>query len=281
MLWGTSQKGLSLKIDLNNRDSLKERVAQQGEVREVARLASLGLPRAGAWLLPAPIPALGLHIPSQEFIIMTKYRLGCKVYAEEGPCPACHHPSDVFGDHALSCGHWGERITRHNSIRDQVHNMAATAMLNPVKEGRFILPGCDRRPADVFLPNWAAGRDAALDITVINPLQQATLEGAAREPGHALDFACQRKIAGVGEDCERQGVAFLPLAFESLGGWHSTAEKEVSKIAQAMARQTGREESECTSHARSRISLLLMRGNASILLNRVPHAENPATDGDV
>ena len=94
----------------------------------------------------------------------------------------------------------------------------------------------------------AAGTDAALDITVINPLQQATLEGAAREPGHALDFACQRKIAGVAEDCERQGVAFLPLAFESLGGWHSTAEKEVSKIAQAMARQTGREESECTSH---------------------------------
>ena len=72
MLWGTSQKGLSLKIDLNNRDSLKERGAQQGEVREVARLASLGLPRAGAWLLPAPIPALGLHIPSQEFIIMAK-----------------------------------------------------------------------------------------------------------------------------------------------------------------------------------------------------------------
>ena len=35
------------------------------------------------------------------------------------------------------------------------------------------------------------------------------------------------------------------------------------------------------SHAQSRISLLLMRGNASILLNRVPHAENPATDGDV
>ena len=104
--------------------------------------------------------------------------------------------------------------------------MAATAMLNPVKEGRFILPGCDRRPADVFLPNWAAGRDAALDITVINPLQQATLEGAAREPGHALDFACQRKIAGVGEDCDRQGVAFLLLAFESLGGWHSTAENE-------------------------------------------------------
>ena len=30
-----------------------------------------------------------------------------------------------------------------------------------------------------------------------------------------------------------------------------------------------------------RISLLLMRGNASILLNRVPCAANPATDSDL
>ena len=75
--------------------------------------------------------------------------------------------------------------------------MAATAMLNPVKEGRFILPGCDRRPADVYLPNWAAGRDATLDITVINPLQNATLEGAARDPGHAqVPRRWQGKLGG-------------------------------------------------------------------------------------
>ena len=49
--------------------------------------------------------------------------------------------------------------------------MASSAVLNPVKEGRFLLPGNDRRPADVLLPNWAAGRDAALDVTVVNPLQ--------------------------------------------------------------------------------------------------------------
>ena len=121
----------------------------------------------GCCLPPSLHSELGPHIPSQEFIIMTKYRLGCKVFADEGPRPACHHPSNVFGDHALSCGRRGERIMRHNSIRDQVHNIAATAMLNLVKEGMFILPGCDRRPADGYLPNWAASRDEALDITVI------------------------------------------------------------------------------------------------------------------
>ena len=45
-----------------------------------------------------------------------------------------------------------------------------SAGLAPTKEGRFLLPGDDRRPADVFIPYWAGGRDAALDVTVVNPL---------------------------------------------------------------------------------------------------------------
>ena len=115
-LWGHSQKSLSLKVDLNCLSKLKVHIEQSGEVREMARIASLGLPRAGAWLLCAPIPALGLHLQPTEFIMATKYRLGCPVYDKDGPCPACLQHSDRYGDHALCCGHWGERIARHNAI---------------------------------------------------------------------------------------------------------------------------------------------------------------------
>ena len=146
-------------------------------------------------------------------------------------------------------------------------------------KGRFLLPGNDRRPADVYLPNWAAGRDSALDITVINPLQQATVGEAAVTPGHSLTFAFDRKMRGAAEDCERQDVSFTPLAFESLGGWHRVAVNEVKKIAQAMARQTGRDESEVCSHAISRLSLLLMKGNSAILVNRIPSITHGPIDG--
>ena len=101
----------------------------------------------------APIPALGLHMTPLEFIKAAKYRLGCHIYEEAGPCPACLRHSDRFGDHALSCGHWGERISRHNAIRDHIHGLAVKAVLNPSKEGRFILPGADRRPPDVMVPS--------------------------------------------------------------------------------------------------------------------------------
>ena len=282
-LWGLQQKVLSIKIDLKRLAELRANIAESGETREMARMASLQLPKAGAWLLTAPIAALGLHLSSVEFVLVAKYRLGCHIYDSEGPCPACLRPSDRYGDHALCCGHWGERITRHNNIRDHVHNLAASAVLNPTKEGRFILPGSDRRPADILLPNWAGGRDAALDVTVINPLQQQTVVQAADPDtqGYALTFAVDRKLRGAAEDCQRQGIVFLPLAFESLGGWHQTAVDEVKKIAVAQARQTGKAESKCVSHAVSRLSLLLMRGNAAILSNRFPLPSDAVLDGDI
>ena len=86
----------------------------------------------------------------------------------------------------MCCAHQGERISRHNSLRDVIHNTAAAAALNPVKEGQHLLQGNNRRPADIYIRGWSAGRDAALDVTVINPLQEATVQGAAETPGHAL-----------------------------------------------------------------------------------------------
>ena len=51
---------------------------------------------------------------------------------------------------------------------------------------QFLLPGQGGKPADVFLPHWEQGEDAALDVTVVNPLQDALVDGAAQTPGHAL-----------------------------------------------------------------------------------------------
>ena len=232
------QKMIGLKIDQHLHESLQEKIGEE-EARERARLLSLTLPHAGDWLNTPPLTALGLHMRPSEFVLATKYRLGLALYSRPGPCPACLRLSDVHGDHAMSSGTGGERIARHNHLRDALYEMAVSAGLAPTKEGRFLLPGDDRRPADVFIPYWAGGRDTALDVTVVNPLQQATLAGAATTAGHALTYAHTRKLRGAEEDCRKQGIAFLPLAVESLGGWHVDAVKEVKKITSALARHTG------------------------------------------
>ena len=267
---GLTQKMLGSMVDKHNLATLKDEIDQEGNPREMARLASLGLPYAGAWLDAAPISALGLYLQPSEFTMATKYRLGIPVYDRGGPCPACHKPSDNLGDHSLCCGHQGERISRHNRLRDTLHDIAASAALGPVKESRFLLPGSDRRPADVFLPSWAAGQDAALDVTVVNPLQEALVVGAAANPGHALTFRYNAKMAESSEDCHHQGIAFSPIVIESLGGFHEVAVREVKKLASALARHTGEEEGITIRQSFTRLSLLLMKGNAAILSNRIP-----------
>ena len=240
---------------------------------------SLTLPHVGDWLNVAPIKTLGLHLRSAEFLIVAKYRLGIPVFARDGPCPACMRPSDALGDHAMCCGFGGERISRHNHLRDALYETAVAAGLGPVKEGRALLPGDDRRPADILVPNWAGGRDAAMDVTVVTPLQAATVAEASLTPGHALTFAYQRKMRGAAEDCRREGISFLPLVVESLGGWHSAAETEVKKLGSALARQNGQEEDEVLRHLWGRLGLLLQRGNAAILGNRLPTHPAPPVDG--
>ena len=77
----------------------------------------------------------------------------------------------------------------------------------------------------------------------------------------------------------RQGVAFLPLAVESYGGWHEMGAREVERLGAALARQSGQEEDEAVRHLWGKLGILLQRGNAAILANRVPSFPVPAIDG--
>ena len=105
------------------------------------------------------------------------------------------------------------------------------------------------------------------------------MPGAAHTAGHALTYAYERKINGAEEECRRQGIAFLPIVAETFGGWHPDAKREVKKLGAALARHTGQDEGEATSHLWSRMSILLQRGNAAILGNRIPNQPGAYIDG--
>ena len=153
------------------------------------------------------------------------------------------------------------------------------AGLGPAREVRFLIPGESSRSADVLLPHWVGGKDAALDITVVNSFQVATVVGAATEAGHALTHAFNRKMRGTAEACHRQAVAFMPLVVESYGGWHEMGVREVERLGSALARQSGQEEEEAVRHLWGKLGILLRCGNAAILANRVSSFPAPAIDG--
>ena len=116
---------------------------------------------------------------------------------------------------------------------------------------------------------------------MVNPLQTSLVRRAAFDiaAGHTLAYAFDRKMTTHGADCRREGMVFLPLPVESLGGWHELALLQIRKIGSAQARQLGKEEGEAIAHLFQRLSVLLVKGNAALLLNRIPSFPEPQVDG--
>ena len=172
-------------------------------------------------------------------------------------------------------------ILLHNKLRDALYETASQAALGPRKEAHALIPGRNDKPADVYLPSWAEGKDMALDVTVVSPLQATLVSRAAVEAGHALDHAYDRKFRQAGEDCRAEGIIFQPLPVETLGGWHEKCLPVISKLGKQLARHTGADESEVVSHLYQRLSILLMKGNAALLLSRTPDFPPDFIDGVV
>ena len=155
---------------------------------------------------------------NREFRCSLRYWLGVPLHNCPYPCPECRGTADIFGDHQVGCGGNGDRISRHNNIRDVVFTAAQSAAFAPSKETPGLVIGSLSRPADVFLPSWSCGRPAALDIHVISPLQQQTLSEASVTPGHALQVGVQRKLTSNLPACREAGVECIPIVAETLGG---------------------------------------------------------------
>ena len=150
-----------------------------------------------------------------------------------------------------------------------------------VRTGQYcLMPKEPGLQAYTYIPLWApGGRDAALDVCIVSPFQQATLERGARESGFALQMRHQYKWAKYGEACRAEGIEFYPLPVETTGGWEEGAVALIKRLGKAMARASCQEEGEAVRHLFGRLSVLLMRANASMILNRVLHHTHPSING--
>ena len=225
----------------------------------MVRVLSVALPKSGSWLNCVPCKALGLHLSNKEFLVSAKYRLGLPIYGSDGTCPSCQSPSDRYGDHAIICAYDGERISRHNMLRDALFKAASQAGVQPAKEEAALIPGSDARPADIFLPRFENGTDCALNVIVVSPVQQALLTRAGVEPG---------------------GNRLIPLLpYETFGVASSSTISTISRIGKSLAAHSEHQESKVVSHLFQRLGVLLAKGNSALLLSSPPHI-SPDLDGD-
>ena len=249
-------------------------------VRARALANSTSLPHAGDWLNGVPSAALGLRLQDKEFRPCLWYWLGIPLHSTPYSCPECHSTVDEFGDHQVGCGGNGDRIARHNAIRDVLFVALQSAALAPSREASGVVPDSLSRPADILLPTWRHGRPAALDVHVISPLQQLTLHEAASTPGHALEVGVQRKLSAHLSACRGAGVDFPPIVAETLGGLGQDTIHLVRSLGDLIAQRvvSHLDSYDPTSHLFYRLAIALWRGNACLWVHRHPSLP-PTVDG--
>ena len=78
-----------------------------------------------------------------------------------------------------------------------------------------------------------------------------------------------------------QGITFIPIVAQSLGDWHRVAQEQFQKLGSALARHTGQDEGQMVDHLVKRVSIILQKGLASMLLNHVPGHPPLMVDGQL
>ena len=98
-------------------------------------------------------------------------------------------------------------------------------------------------------------KDAALDVTVTNPLQKFLAGDPTKEAGHVLGLAKARKEKLARAACERENLYFVPLAVETFGGWDLQAIDTFKRISSALAHYEGLDEGVVSNQFVNRLSM--------------------------
>ena len=147
--------------------------------------------------------------------------------------------------------------------------------LNPTKEMPGLVPNSQSRLADVYVDNWIDGRKMAFDVSVVSPTQDAVLHRAADSAAAAIDMRKSSKNRAHFDNCHSQGIFFQPLVVETFGGWDKDAVQFLKDIARLDARRWEKNDAIKLKQCFQRLSIVLQRGNAALLINRDADLSDP------
>ena len=83
-------------------------------------------------------------------------------------------------------------------------------------EKKHQVEGSNAKPGDITVQYYHRGfTSSAFDVTISHPLQKKYLDIAMPEAGVVASDAHDRKLLKSFEVCQREGIHFVPLAWET------------------------------------------------------------------
>jgi hypothetical protein len=174
----TPQKIFSHSVDLHTAKQLKDMWVEE---RDKTRLNSLGLLRAGDWLNAAPVKALDLHLRQKISLWLPSTSWTCVSTQQLVPALQVGRRVTSLEIMPLCIARRGRGFTMFSGMPFTRQQPSRHILLLPRSSQPTL--GSQAKPADVYIPGWANGRDAALDVTMVSSLQQELRRRAAAEVG--------------------------------------------------------------------------------------------------
>jgi hypothetical protein len=108
----------------------------------------------------------------------------------------------------------------------------------------------------------------AYDVTVVSHVVDSSLSSSARSVGFAADTAERRKAVHYAINCASQGIHFIPLAQETLGGWSIQAGKILILLSERIADRKGIQRATCRSALFRELGIATQRSIARDIIER-------------
>ena len=212
-----------------------------------------------------------------EFRIACSLRLGYRLQglSEASRCPDCSRNPLVGaqGEHFLHCPCGGDRISRHNQVRNSFQHLASMAGIRSIIEPvDFMFDG--GRLSDLLLLNPSSvsstGRNIAFDFSVTSPITETALRQHSNSAtGSAANQAYQAKTAKYADFSYRNHLDFYPIIFETFGHCHEVASTWVSKLAAQAASKHSIPSSVLVAYWKRRFSVVLQRSTAAMVSRHI------------
>ena len=179
--------------------------------RDVLRHQLLSFSHASDWLKCNPSKSLCLGFSAPEFRMLLKYRLGMPV-SPSGKCFQCDKRSSdgsfILGDHALCCIRSG-LVRRHYDIVHEICSILSQSCR--VVKTEYAVQNSPQLRADLVASKSLTSPETAFDVTIVHALSNA--QGTSAMAKREVEKTEKYKAA-----CEKIGLSFSPLAFDSHGG---------------------------------------------------------------
>ena len=260
----TAKEFSQTKFMLAHNSMLREKLMMSADVKKRVILDGRSCKGANYWLTSIPCRWENSEFDPASFRALLKYSIGMPLMPECQKCPDCGKPQDNLGHHALSCKIACGSIDRHNSIVRGISLILQKAKVNHRVEEPNPASSSQKRPGDIFMPDFDILGDAYFDVSVINICSDAYYKKAAKGQFEGSNIRYQSKMKKYPE----LGHHLKPLVVESTGGWHQYSFGFLKTLASHVAARLGSLTKDVLNNILSTSSIRLQRHQGSLLVRR-------------